>query len=90
MASQRAYADGAVGAVPHSAEGAWRAERAPITPATARSLDAYWRCANYLSLGQIYLRANPLLRRPLTFDDVKPRPVGHWGTIPVSTSSTRM
>lgn len=82
MASQRAYADGAVGAVPHSAEGAWRAERAPITPATARSLDAYWRCANYLSLGQIYLRANPLLRRPLTFDDVKPRPVGHWGTIP--------
>lgn len=82
MASQRAYAEGAVGTVPHSAEGAWCAERASITPATARSLDAYWRCANYLSLGQIYLRANPLLRRPLTFDDVKPRPVGHWGTIP--------
>jgi xylulose-5-phosphate/fructose-6-phosphate phosphoketolase len=45
-------------------------------------LDAYWRAANYLSVGQIYLLDNPLLRRPLTRDDVKPRLLGHWGTTP--------
>jgi xylulose-5-phosphate/fructose-6-phosphate phosphoketolase len=45
-------------------------------------LDAYWRAANYLSVGQIYLRANPLLREPLTLDHVKPRLLGHWGTTP--------
>ena len=43
-------------------------------------LDAYWRAANYLSVGQIYLRANPLLREPLTIEHVKPRLLGHWGT----------
>jgi xylulose-5-phosphate/fructose-6-phosphate phosphoketolase len=45
-------------------------------------LDAYWRAANYLSVGQIYLLANPLLREPLTLDHVKPRLLGHWGTTP--------
>jgi xylulose-5-phosphate/fructose-6-phosphate phosphoketolase len=45
-------------------------------------MDAYWRAANYLSVGQIYLKDNPLLRRPLTLDDVKPRLLGHWGTTP--------
>jgi len=45
-------------------------------------MDAYWRAANYLSVGQIYLRANPLLRTPLTLADVKPRLLGHWGTTP--------
>ena len=45
-------------------------------------LDAYWRAANYLSVGQIYLRANPLLRDPLVLDHVKPRLLGHWGTTP--------
>ena len=45
-------------------------------------LDAYWRAANYLSVGQIYLRENPLLRRPLTAEDIKPRLLGHWGTTP--------
>ena len=45
-------------------------------------LDAYWRAANYLSVGQIYLRANPLLREPLTIEHVKPRLLGHWGTTP--------
>ena len=44
--------------------------------------DAYWRAANYLSVGQIYLLDNPLLRRPLTRDDIKPRLLGHWGTTP--------
>src|SRR3954470_9166215 len=45
-------------------------------------VDAYWRAANYLSVGQIYLLDNPLLRRPLTVDDIKPRLLGHWGTTP--------
>jgi xylulose-5-phosphate/fructose-6-phosphate phosphoketolase len=45
-------------------------------------MDAYWRAANYLSVGQIYLLDNPLLRRPLTLRDVKARLLGHWGTTP--------
>jgi len=45
-------------------------------------IDAYWRAANYLSVGQIYLLANPLLREPLTIEHVKPRLLGHWGTTP--------
>jgi xylulose-5-phosphate/fructose-6-phosphate phosphoketolase len=45
-------------------------------------MDAYWRAANYLSVGQIYLKENPLLRRPLTRDDIKPRLLGHFGTTP--------
>jgi xylulose-5-phosphate/fructose-6-phosphate phosphoketolase len=45
-------------------------------------LDAYWRAANYLSVGQIYLRDNPLLRVPLRVEHVKPRLLGHWGTTP--------
>jgi len=47
-----------------------------------RLLDAWWRAANYLSVGQIYLLDNPLLRRPLALEDVKPRLLGHWGTTP--------
>ncbi len=45
-------------------------------------MDAYWRAANYLSVGQIYLCSNPLLKRPLTPSDIKPRLLGHWGTTP--------
>jgi xylulose-5-phosphate/fructose-6-phosphate phosphoketolase len=45
-----------------------------------RYIDAYWRAANYLSLGQIYLYDNPLLKRPLTLADVKHKLLGHWGT----------
>jgi xylulose-5-phosphate/fructose-6-phosphate phosphoketolase len=45
-------------------------------------MNAYWRAANYLSVGQIYLKDNPLLERSLTLDDVKPRLLGHWGTTP--------
>lgn len=44
-------------------------------------LDAYWRAANYISVGQLYLKDNPLLRRPLKASDVKVKPIGHWGTI---------
>ena len=47
-----------------------------------RRMNAYWRAANYLSVGQIYLRDNPLLREPLTMAHVKPLVVGHWGTTP--------
>ena len=46
------------------------------------AMDAWWRANNYLTVGQIYLMANPLLRRPLSSDDVKPRLLGHWGTSP--------
>jgi xylulose-5-phosphate/fructose-6-phosphate phosphoketolase len=46
------------------------------------ALDAYWRAANYLSVGQIYLLANPLLREPLRLEHIKPRLLGHWGTTP--------
>ncbi|WP_199509628.1 phosphoketolase family protein [Nucisporomicrobium flavum] len=46
------------------------------------SLDAWWRANNYLTIGQIYLQANPLLRRPLSPEDIKPRLLGHWGTSP--------
>jgi xylulose-5-phosphate/fructose-6-phosphate phosphoketolase len=47
-----------------------------------RKIDAYWRAANYLSVGQIYLYDNPLLKKPLTLEHVKPRLLGHWGTTP--------
>jgi len=56
--------------------------RGPLDAEQLRLTDAYWRAANYLSVGQIYLLDNPLLRRPLTRDDVKPRLLGHWGTTP--------
>src|SRR5579885_742439 len=52
------------------------------TPELLRRMDAYWRAANYLSVGQIYLLNNPLLKRPLKREDIKPRLLGHWGTTP--------
>ena len=52
------------------------------SPGELRRMDAYWRAANYLSVGQIYLYDNPLLREPLTLAHVKPLVVGHWGTTP--------
>jgi len=54
----------------------------PLTPDLLRKMHAYWRAANYLSVGQIYLLANPLLREPLRLEHVKPRLLGHWGTTP--------
>ena len=54
----------------------------PLSDEQLRKMHAYWRAANYLSVGQIYLKDNPLLERPLTLDDVKPRLLGHWGTTP--------
>ena len=56
--------------------------RKPLTDEELRKIDAYWRAANYLSVGQIYLMDNPLLREPLKPEHVKPRLLGHWGTTP--------
>ncbi|MFP5041463.1 phosphoketolase [Parasediminibacterium sp. JCM 36343] len=53
-----------------------------LSPELLRQMDAYWRAANYLSVGQIYLYANPLLKEPLKLEHVKPLVVGHWGTTP--------
>jgi xylulose-5-phosphate/fructose-6-phosphate phosphoketolase len=54
----------------------------PLDRGTLRAIDMWWRAANYLSVGQIYLMANPLLREPLLPEHVKPRLLGHWGTTP--------
>ncbi len=54
----------------------------PLEPEELRKIHAYWRAANYLSVGQIYLMDNPLLREPLTKEQIKPRLLGHWGTTP--------
>ena len=65
-----------------TASAAPRAATGPLTSAALRDIDAYWRAANYLSVGQIYLLDNPLLRRPLERAHIKPRLLGHWGTTP--------
>ncbi|OGN86687.1 MAG: phosphoketolase [Chloroflexi bacterium GWC2_73_18] len=57
-------------------------ESGPLADEELRRIDAYWRAANYLSVGQIYLLDNPLLREPLRPEHVKPRLLGHWGTTP--------
>src|SRR5689334_14640047 len=53
-----------------------------LAPDELARIDAYWRAANYLSVGQIYLLDNPLLSEPLAKEHVKPRLLGHWGTTP--------
>src|SRR5512143_2612255 len=53
-----------------------------LTPEILHKINAYWRAANYLSVGQIYLYDNPLLKKPLKLEHVKPRLLGHWGTTP--------
>ncbi len=54
----------------------------PLTADELSKIDAYWRASNYLSVGQIYLLDNPLLREPLKREHIKPRLLGHWGTSP--------
>src|SRR3990172_12229292 len=54
----------------------------PLSQSELHAIDAYWRAANYLSVGQIYLLDNPLLREPLRPEHVKPRLLGHFGTTP--------
>ena len=71
----------------------WKKLDAPVSDAALEGVEKYWRCANYLAVGQIYLRSNPLMRKdfvdektgePRDFGraDVKHRLVGHWGTTP--------
>jgi len=57
-------------------------ESTPLSAELLGKMDAYWRAANYLSVGQIYLYDNPLLKKPLTIEHVKPRLLGHRGTTP--------
>src|SRR5258708_20718746 len=54
----------------------------PLSEDECRRMNAYWRAANYLSVGQIYLYDNPLLTEPLKLEHIKPRLLGHWGTTP--------
>ncbi|MGZ5469455.1 MAG: phosphoketolase family protein, partial [Candidatus Aminicenantales bacterium] len=54
----------------------------PLTPDVLETMNAWWQAANYLSVGQIYLLANPLLKEPLKLEHIKPRLLGHWGTTP--------
>ncbi len=54
----------------------------PLSPEELHAIDAWWRAANYLSVGQIYLYDNPLLTEPLRLEHIKPRLLGHWGTTP--------
>lgn len=60
----------------------WKKLNAPVSEAAIEGVDKYWRVANYLAIGQIYLRSNPLMKEPFTREDVKHRLVGHWGTTP--------
>jgi xylulose-5-phosphate/fructose-6-phosphate phosphoketolase len=67
---------------PNTAQADTGAESGPLSAQVLHKMDAYWRAANYLSVGQIYLLDNPLLTEPLTLEHVKPRLLGHWGTTP--------
>ncbi|MDZ4835177.1 MAG: phosphoketolase family protein [Candidatus Melainabacteria bacterium] len=57
-------------------------DKQPLSKEELQKMDAYWRAANYLAVGQIYLMDNPLLKEPLTLEHIKPRLLGHWGTTP--------
>src|SRR6516164_5065033 len=59
-----------------------KAATGPLSADELQKMDAYWRASNYLSVGQIYLLDNPLLKEPLKREHVKPRLLGHWGTSP--------
>ena len=65
-----------------SAKRMTRSANRVLSPDLLRKMDAYWRAANYLSVGQIYLYDNPLLKQPLKREHIKPRLLGHWGTTP--------
>ena len=57
-------------------------EKQPLCEEMLEKMNAYWRAANYLSAGQLYLLDNPLLKKPLSMDQIKKKIVGHWGTVP--------
>lgn len=70
------------GTIQHSNENSLSSSSTHLDPVELQRLDAYWRASNYLSVGQIYLMDNPLLREPLRPEHIKPRLLGHWGTSP--------
>ncbi|HEV3481996.1 MAG TPA: phosphoketolase family protein [Candidatus Acidoferrales bacterium] len=78
------YAGTTIGVPPETMQPAGKAASSdqPLSAEELRKIDAYWRAANYLSVGQIYLYKNPLLREPLKLEHIKPRLLGHWGTTP--------
>src|SRR5438445_13822015 len=78
MANVRTHQEGK----PGTKEAAPAGKTTPLSGAELKKLDAYWRAANYLSVGQIYLYDNPLLKKPLAREHIKPRLLGHWGTTP--------
>src|ERR671938_146383 len=80
----RAYCreDSPMSHLPETLERERAAAARPLSDDLARRMHAYWRAANYLSVGQIYLLDNPLLREPLRVEHTKPRLLGHWGTTP--------
>ena len=57
-------------------------EKQPLCEEMLTKMNAYWLAANYLSAGQLYLLDNPLLKKPLSLDQIKKKIVGHWGTVP--------
>jgi xylulose-5-phosphate/fructose-6-phosphate phosphoketolase len=69
-------------AKPHNSHVATQSASGPLDAKELTLIDAYWRASNYLSVGQIYLLDNPLLRQPLKREHIKPRLLGHWGTTP--------
>ena len=72
----------AISEMKRTTENGAKAAAAPLSAEELRRMHAYWRAANYLSVGQIYLMDNPLLKEPLQLKHVKPRLLGHWGTTP--------
>ena len=64
-------------------------EKQPLSQEMLEKMNAYWRAANYLSAGQLYLLDNPLLRKPLAMDQIKKKIVGHWGTVQIGRASCR-
>src|ERR1700675_1074971 len=75
-------ASDSIGAGRDGGDGGQAAAAGPLSAEELRKMHAYWRAANYLSVGQIYLMDNPLLKEPLQLKHVKPRLLGHWGTSP--------
>ena len=57
-----------------------RTEQGPLLPEMLHRMHRYWQATNYLTVGQIYLQENPLLRSPFSLEHIKPRLLGHWGT----------
>ena len=78
----KSISSAAVLEAPQKAVSSQSVSPAPLSPELLQKMDAWWRAANYLNIGQIYLMANPLMKEPLKAEQIKPRLLGHWGTSP--------